>query len=43
MKLKQKQTDLWLWASEWACKLFFLSIDRYWWDQYISVNIFYLA
>jgi len=32
-----------LWALEWASQTCFGSIDRYWRDQYISVNIFYLA
>jgi len=27
----------------WAWQLFFGSIDRYWWEQYISVNIVILA
>jgi len=31
-----------LWALKWACQTFFMLIDRYWWEQYISVKIFIL-
>jgi len=30
-------------ALEWAWQIFFGSIDRFWWEQYISVKIFILA
>jgi len=32
-----------LWALKWAWHTFFWTTDRYWWKQYISVNIFILA
>jgi len=31
-----------LWALKWACQTFFGPFDRYWWEQYISDNIFIL-